>query len=186
MLGTPTSLPPLSMRPARSTDIPALTAIKGPGSAAVHQDRLQDAARGDLLYLMLLLAGKVIGYACLVFHRPSYWSDAGDKSRLPQIVDLTVAAGQRGRGYGTYFIRRLEGQAHQAGYTQLFVQVDPRENPGAHRLYQRLDYQPLQPEPYYATWAFLDSAGNRHHGESWILDMVTDLPGVAGKTVLFE
>jgi GNAT superfamily N-acetyltransferase len=168
----------LTFRPALSSDLTTLTAIKGAGSQAVHLDRIQDAIQGDLQYWVLTLDGELIGYACLAFRRPSYWSDAGDETRLPQIVDLTVADSHRGRGYGSHFVSLLAQQAAQAGYPQLYISVDPLENPRAYQLYQRLGFQQIQSEPYYASWEFVDSEGNLHRGESWTLDMVKAIPGV--------
>ncbi len=172
-----TELSQTTVRDAAEADVPALTAIKGKGSAAVHRDRLREAAGGALRYLVLVADRELIGFACLVFRRPASWSDAGDTRHLPQIVDLRVQESHRGRGYGSAFIRTMERLAAAAGHGHLYVSVEPVHNPRAYALYQRLGYQPLQSVPYRKRWHFTDSAGRAHHGEDWVVDMAKPLDG---------
>ena len=163
------------VRDAQETDIPALTAIKGAGSEAVHCDRLRDALSPETRYLVLQAGEEVVAFASLVFHRPAYWSDAADTQHLPQIVDLQVAEAHRGQGYGTQLVHALEQFAAQAGYGHIYLNVEPVDNPRAYALYQRLGYQSIQPEPYLCVWEFTDSAGKLHHGENWVVDMVKEI-----------
>lgn len=165
----------ITVRAATPADLPALIAIKGADSEAVHRDRLGDAQAPSFRYLVLVVEGAVIGFACLVMRRPGYWSDGNDPTHLPQIVDLQVAAAQRGRGYGTAFIQALEQMTVAAGYGCLYISVEPVDNPRAYALYRRLGYQPLQPAPYPKRWTFTDSAGTIHQGEAWIVDMRKEL-----------
>ena len=169
------NFPLITVRDAEEADLPALIAIKGDGSEALHRDRLREAQGGGFRYLVLVRGQEVIGSACLVSRRPASWSDANDTQHLPGIVDLQVAESQRGQGYGSAFIRAIEREAARAGYHLLYVAVEPADNPRAYALYQRLGYQPLQPEPYLKAWEFTDSGGNRHRGEDWLVDMVKRL-----------
>jgi GNAT superfamily N-acetyltransferase len=169
------NFPLITVRDAEEADLPALISIKGDDSEALHRDRLRDAQGGGFRYLVLLRDQEVIGFALLVFRRPASWSDANDTQHLPQIVDLQVAESQRGQGYGSAFVRALEGEAARAGYQQLYLAVGPADNPRAYALYQRLGYQQLQPQPYLKAWEFTDSGGDRHRGEDWIVDMVKPL-----------
>jgi GNAT superfamily N-acetyltransferase len=169
------SYPSVTVRDAGEADLPALIAIKGDGSEALHRDRFRDARCGGFRYLVLLRGPEVIGAACLVSRRPAAWSDAGDTQHLPQIVDLQVAESHRGQGHGSAFIRAIEREAARAGHQQLYVSVEPADNPRAHALYQRLGYQQLQPEPYLKAWGFTDSGGERHCGEDWVVDMMKPL-----------
>lgn len=162
----------MTVRNAREADIPALTAIKGTGSEALHQDRIRDAQGGGFRYLVLLTGDEIIGFACLVMRRPANWPDAGDNQHLPQIVDLQVKESHRGKSYGSKFVHEIERIAAAAGSGQLYLSVEPAANPRAYAFYQRLGYQPLQSEPYLKAWKFIDSAGLIHHGEDWIVDMV--------------
>jgi GNAT superfamily N-acetyltransferase len=165
----------LVVRDAEEADLPTLTAIKGDDSGAVHRDRLRDARVEGFRYLVLTIDQEIVGFAGLVFRRPDYWSDADNTQHLPQIVDLRIKELQRGRGYGSAFIRALERVAASAGYRQLYLSVDPINNPRAYALYRRVGYTQLQSEPYRDTWHFRDSAGQEHRGEGWALDMEKQL-----------
>jgi GNAT superfamily N-acetyltransferase len=163
------------VRDVRETDIPALITIKGPGSEAVHRDRLREAQGTGFRYLVLVAEDAVIGFACLVLRRPASWSDANDTQHLPQIVDLHVHEARQGQGHGSAFVHAIEQVATTAGARHLYLTVEPQHNPRAFVLYQRLGYQPLQEAPYPKRWAFIDSAGMRHQGENWVVDMVKSL-----------
>ena len=165
----------VSVRDAGEADVPALTAIKGEWSEAIHRDRLRDVREGGFRYFVLTAGEEVVGYSCLVFQRPAYWLDANDTEHLPQIVDLQVDESRRGQGFGSAFIRAIERITAEAGYHQLYLSVEPDDNPRAHALYQRLGFQQLQPEPHRSAWEFTDSEGVRHHGEDWVVDMVKQL-----------
>ena len=178
MLGemmAPENVSRIEMRDAEEADVPALTAIKGDGTEVLHRDRLRDAQGIGFRYLVLLAGGEIIGFACLVIRRPAYWSDANDTHHLPQIVDLQVKEAQRGQGYGSDFVRAMERIASEAGYRQLYMSVEPLNNPRAYALYQRLGYQQEQSEPCQKTWEFQDSEGKLHRGEDWVVDMVKQL-----------
>ena len=165
----------LIVRDAEPADVAALTAIKGAGSEAIHQDRLRDAQAGGLRYLVLVADDELLAFACLVYRRPASWSDAGDTRHLPQLVDVQVAAARRGQGYGTALLQAIEQLVAAAGGRLLYLSVEPEANPRALALYRRLGYQPLQAEPYRTEWSFVDSAGVAHGGEEWIVDMVKHL-----------
>src|SRR5919108_499072 len=89
-----------------------------------YRDRLRDAQDASLRYSVVLADQEIIGFACLVFHRPSYWSDAGDTQHLPQIIDLQVKESQRRQGYGSALVRAMERIATEAGYEQLYISVE--------------------------------------------------------------
>ena len=169
--------PSITLRDADESDVPALVAIKGEGSEALHRDRFRQAQGGDIRYLVAVRDREVIGFALLVFRRPAAWSDAADTQHLPHIIDLQVAVSQRGQGYGSAFVRGIEREAARAGYEELYTSCEPAENPRAYALYQRLGYEQLQPEPYLKAWEFVDSGGERHYGEDWRVDMVKSVRG---------
>jgi GNAT superfamily N-acetyltransferase len=163
----------LLVRDATGKDLAALTRLKD--SAALHRDRLRDAQWPTFRYLVLERHGDVIGFGCLVYARPAIWSDAQDTSHLPQIVDLLISPALRGRGYGSCLIRSLERFAAQQGFTEIFVAVNPLNNPRAHALYGRLGYKQIQTRPYVKHWEFVDSGGVLHAGDDWTVDMVKTL-----------
>src|SRR3954452_4511808 len=122
------------VRDAVEADLSALTAIKGEGSEAIHRDRLRDALEGGFRYFVLTAGEDVVGCSCLVFRRPANWSDANDTEHLPQIVDLQVMEACRGQGYGSAFVRAIERITAEAEYHQLYLSVEPVDNPRAHGL----------------------------------------------------
>lgn len=162
-----------TVRRATEADILTLTDLKAP--LALHQDRLQDAEGGKLLYMVVEQAGTIVGFGLLVFERPANWSDADDRSRLPDVIDLFVREECRSRGAGSSLIAKMEETARSRGYTQLYIGVDPVDNPRAQQLYLRLGYAPLQTQPYRLHWKFTDSGGNFHEGIDWRIDLVKAL-----------
>ena len=163
----------LLVRDATENDLEALIGLKNP--EALHRDRLRDAQQPTFRYLVVEVQNQVIGFGCLVFARPSSWSDSVDIDHLPQMVDLLIAPIHRGQGRGTYLIQKLEQIALGQGETNMYVAVDPIDNPRAHKLYHRLGYQALQNEPYLKHWEFTDSSGVVHAGDDWIIDLVKNL-----------
>ena len=162
-----------SVRQATEADLLALTGLKTP--LALHKDRLRDAENGRLLYMVVEQSGTMIGFGLLVFERPANWSDADDRSRLPDVIDLFVRENYRSRGAGSALIARMEETARSRGYPHLYIGVDPVDNPRAQQLYLRLGYTPLQTEPYRLHWKFTDSGGNFHEGIDWRIDLVKQL-----------
>lgn len=173
MMTKEANLPEVKVRLATLADLDALTAIRGP--EVLHRGRLRDAEEPTFHYLVLEHRQQIVGFSCLVIQRPLSWSDAANYQQLPQIVDLLIAPAQRNQGYGTLFLRKLEHIASKLGYFQLYLSVDPIDNPRAHTLYQRLGYRPLQDAPYRDHWEWTDSDGHRHIGDEWAVDMVKTL-----------
>lgn len=160
----------ISIRSATLADLEALTRIKAP--ASLHRDRLKDAGEETFLYLVIELDHQVVGYAMLVFHRPSTWPDSLRTDQLPQVVDLLIANDKRGQGLGTILLAEMEIVAKRYGFDRLHLCVDPVDNPRAYSLYLRQGFLPLQNEPYRDHWEFTDSEGNLHSGDEWAVDMV--------------
>ena len=158
------------VRDAEETDLPALTKIRP--SEAVHRGRLRDAQSSDFRFFVIERGQEVIGFVCLVFHRPPTWSDPDDTQYLPQIVDLYIAETWRGQGYGSEAIRIMESIVADAGIKELYVAVEPLANPRAHALYERLAYQQLQSEPFPHYWEAMDGDGQMQSGQLWLVFMM--------------
>ncbi len=160
----------LTVRDAAEADIAALTEIKGAGSETVHSMRLRDARAGDIRYLVVRLGEEPIGFGVLVLRRPD-----ADSQNLPEVDDLEIRDTLRGRGYGTALLSTIEQIARSYGFHQIYLQVEPVNNPRAYALYQRLGYQTEQTQPHYIAWEYVDSAGKLVRGEEWVIDMVKQL-----------
>jgi GNAT superfamily N-acetyltransferase len=126
-------MPKLTVRDATKNDVPLLAEVRGP--VALHDDRIEYALGKGFRYLVLEQNSSVIGFACLVFQRPEDWSDADNTSCLPQIVDMFIAPQQRGMGFGSGLLARLEELCASTGYSEVFLSVNPLDNPKAHSLY---------------------------------------------------
>jgi ribosomal protein S18 acetylase RimI-like enzyme len=163
----------ITVRDASEADVPALAAVRS--SEALHRGRLRDAQRADFRYFVILRDQVVIGFLSLVFRRPPSWSNSRDEQHLPEIIDFHIVEAQRGQGFGSQAIAFLERIAAEAGYPQLYIAVDPVDNPRALSLYQRLGYQQLQSEPHFHSWEALDGDGNIDRGGSWLVNMVKPL-----------
>jgi ribosomal protein S18 acetylase RimI-like enzyme len=157
---------PAVIRQATAGDLPVLASLKyGP---IMHRDRLRDADGSHLRYLVVDLAGHAVGFGLLVLGQPRNWPPV---KHLPQMIDLYVREDLRGRGLETRLISEIERQAVDSGRTQMWVGVDPDANAGALRLYQRLGYEVVDPEPVEDRWEYVDSEGVRHSGVEWIVHL---------------
>lgn len=161
------------MRDATPADVPALAALRS--NAAHHRGRLRDARRGGFRYFVLLRAERIIGFVCLVFRRPVSWANVDDRAHLPEVNDFYVAEAERSQGCGTFAVRALEQLVLAAGYTELYIAVEPEANPRAYALYRRLGYVALQDEPFYHRWAAVDGDGITRSGEAWLVNTVKRL-----------
>lgn len=158
------------VRDATGEDLEALAGLRGP--VALHRDRLRDAARGEHRYLVIEDDGCVAGFAILVFDWPESWPPIDRPGCLPRIIDLFVDADRRGRGLGGKFIDGVSEVVREAGGGEIWIAVDPVENPRARALYERLGFVVVDPEPRRLHWKFTDSDGNVHEGRHWNIDLV--------------
>lgn len=163
----------LLVRDATIVDLDALVRLKP--ARTIHLDRLRDAQQPGFRYLVLELNGQLIGFVCLVFVRPRYWSDGDSTDQLPTAIDFRIDSQWQGRGYGSYFLREVERLAAKAESKEFYLWVNPVDNPRAYSLYLRLGYRPLQEQPYQFHWEFVDSAGQLHAGDTWRLDLVKSI-----------
>ncbi len=161
------------LRDARADDLAALTILRPP--EALHRGRLRDAQSKDFRYFVILHGQIPVGFVSLVFRRPVSWSNRSNTRHLPEIIDLYITETERRKGYGSAAIRTLEVIASESDAKELYISVEPLDNPRAGALYQRLGYQQIQPEPYFHRWEALDGDGQRDHGEVWLVDMVKPL-----------
>ena len=164
----------LTVREASQADVQQLASIKP--TACLHRDRIATAGSGSIRYLVVEAAPAVVGFAVLVLEQPDGWPGITPR---PQLLDLMVAPGHRGRGIGTTLIAAAERFAMEAGRGEIFISVEPEANRRAFDLYRRLGYVPLQEHPRESRWAFVDSGGNAHSGVEWCIDLrkSLDQPG---------
>ncbi|WP_160036974.1 GNAT family N-acetyltransferase [Paenibacillus sp. An7] len=76
----------------------------------------------------------------------------------PKLSDLYVYENYRGHGIGSNLIRHREKMARKLGYSEIFVSVDPIENPKMIKLITKLGYKKIT-EPYSKTSLFHNEDG---------------------------
>jgi GNAT superfamily N-acetyltransferase len=80
---------------------------------------------------------------------------------LPKLSDLYVKENYRGHGIGSDLIRFRENIARDLGFSEMFVSVDPLENPKMISLIKRHGYQPIS-EEYIKTAIFYNEDGTTY------------------------
>lgn len=79
----------------------------------------------------------------------------------PKLSDLYVKEEYRGNGIGSDLIRYRENIARNLGYTEIYVSVDPIENPKMVKLIKKHSYETIS-EPYIKKAIFYDSDGSSY------------------------
>jgi len=154
------------IRDATADDMPALVAIRD--KPTTHRDRVRDADGKAMRYLVAEDNGEVVAFGCLVLEQPARWPKM---AHVPQLVDLHVRQDRRNEGIGTTLVRAMEAMARRAGYAEMHLGVDPRDNRRAAELYRRLGYEAMDNEPVEEPWEFVDSDGQRHVGVELLVYM---------------
>lgn len=81
---------------------------------------------------------------------------------LPKLSDLYVKENYRGNGIGSDLIRFRENIARDLGFSEMYVSVDPIENPKMISLIKRHGYQPIS-EEYLKTAIFYNEDGTTYN-----------------------
>jgi len=165
------------IRTAQIADLSALCRLRYAEQPAIHRDRIRATDNQTYFYLVAERECILIGFGLLLLERPPEWSDTLDS--FPIVVDLFVSGQHRSQGVGRALLTHMECIVHQHGKTVLYLSVEPKTNPRALALYERLGFQPLQREPYQSAWRFTDSDGIEHVGEEWVIDMCKSLTVLA-------
>ncbi|WP_370046543.1 GNAT family N-acetyltransferase [Lysinibacillus sp. RC79] len=81
---------------------------------------------------------------------------------LPKLSDLNVKEDYRGNGIGSDLIRYRENIAKSLGYSEIFVSVDPIENPKMIKLISKHGYKPIS-DPYFKKAIFYNDDGTTYN-----------------------
>ena len=157
-------------RKATEVDIPALKEITGHDESR----RLKTGERShhpENCMMVVEENDRIIGSVFVIFVRPPLWPNADNPSRLPQLISLVIEKNHRNKGAGTCLIRAVEEEVKSRGCTHLHLSVDPVENPGALRLYRRLGFESVSPEPYRSAYTDTDADGDTYEIVEWLIDM---------------
>ncbi|MDQ3098496.1 MAG: GNAT family N-acetyltransferase [bacterium] len=148
----------MTIRPATDKDIPELMKMLTRHEEYVYLKRMKEMMRGESVQLVAEDDGHVVGQVFLTYYGKSTYP------MYPDIRDMHVHDGKRSNGIGTEFIGVCEELSRLKGFNRIGLAVNPKLNPRARRLYERLRYIPTGDEPY------LDGV---YDGiEEWVIDMV--------------
>lgn len=110
---------------------------------------------------------KLIGqvFVQLISGRP----ELADGVYRAYVYGFRIRPAYRNRGLGTRMMQVVEDNLIEQGFRWVTLNV-AQENPGALRLYERLGYKVVAPEP--GRWSFIDDKGVRQevHEPSWRME----------------
>ncbi len=95
---------------------------------------------------------------------------------FPKLSDLYVNGANRGKGIGSDLIRYREKIAWNIGFSNLFVSVDPIENPKMIKLIRKLGYEEIS-GPYSKTAIFYNEDGTIYEKTYSRIDFKKKLSG---------
>ena len=133
------------LRTAKAEDLHAIMALESPTfgtdawSASTMADELADTNTHYLVAFAPDTPNKIVAYAGLLAPRGAFTSD---------IQTITVAPSARGGGLGRVLMQTLIVEARARGAREMFLEVRA-DNPGARRLYERLDFAEIGVRPRY-------------------------------------
>lgn len=131
MASEPAPSPGITIRPARSSDLPAILRIERSSFDVPWTDRAFRAvmARPDASLLVADREGEVEGYAAL-------WLEGKDA----ELGDLAVAGSRRRAGVGTRLVGAAAADARRRGATRIYLQVR-ESNEAARSLYRSTGFR---------------------------------------------
>mgnify|MGYP006365552241 FL=1 len=109
---------------------------------------LKQSERKEVYLVIAEQEAHIIGFAILKVNG----------NLLPKLSDLYVKDSYRGNGIGSALIKYRENIAKTLGYSEIFVSVDPIENPKMIKLIKRHGYEVIS-EPYIKKAVFFNSDG---------------------------
>ncbi len=166
----------VTIRTATREDLPALEW----GGELKHFRRLfaeayQRMERDEAVIWIAELNGTgLVGQLFLSFSsgRP----ELSDGATRGYIYGVRVRTEFRNRGVGTKLMLAAEAELIDRGFSYATLNVG-RDNPKAHRLYERLGYRVVAPES--GRWSYEDENGNRRevYEPAWRMEKILGKPG---------
>lgn len=150
-----------AIRSAQRGDLMASTCVRPSFDLMEARRRLVWCCHSDCAWYLYWEGADVLGWVLVS------WQGKETTPTYPDIFDLYVRKGRRGRGIGTQLIQFCEDMASKWGFKKIGLAVNRDENPRALVLYQRLGYRVICAAPY------LD--GVREGMEGWVVDMEKEL-----------
>ncbi len=146
-----------AIRSAQRGDLMASACVRSGFDILAARRRLVWCRNNDCAWYLYWLGADVLGWVLVS------WRGKETAPAYPDIFDLYVREGYRGRGIGTELVRFCEDIAQKWGFKKMGLAVNRDSNPRALALYLHLGYRPTTGTPYvdgvYDGW------------EDWVVDM---------------
>jgi GNAT superfamily N-acetyltransferase len=163
----------LVIRDAVAADLPALCAVRN--VPAQHEARLAEVAAGTARLLVAAAGGDVVAFATVFLRHPA---QGPPKSHVPKLSDCFIAPAHRSLGIGSALVAARERIALDHGCAQLYVSIDPVENPRWFEFFRRRWYRVIQAEPYRKRELRVSIDGRSEEILGWRQDLVVDLRAI--------
>ncbi len=144
----------VKIRAAERDDLTQLCQVRD--TPALYLEYFDECDGRAAHFLLAELNDQIVGFGLLYL---AVTNTGKKKSHLPKLSDLYVAPSHRRHGVATALIQARERLATQAGYSQLYVSIDPVESTEMIALAGKLEYQAMQDTPYAVDATFYDAEG---------------------------
>ena len=131
-----------TIRLANVNDLAALCNVRN--NIDLFKYYLKQSERKKVFFVIAEQEAHILGFAILKVNGHLF----------PKLSDLYVKENYRGNGIGSGLIMYRENIAKNLGYSEIFVSVDPIENPKMIKLVKRHGYEAIS-EPYIKKAVFL-------------------------------
>lgn len=135
-----------TIRLADENDLVALCRVRN--NIDLFKYYLEQSERKEVYLVIAEQEAHILGFAILKVNG----------HLLPKLSDLYVKENYRRNGIGSALIKYRENIAKNLGYSEIFVSVDPIENPKMIKLIKRHGYKAIS-EPYIKKAVFFNSDG---------------------------
>ena len=135
-----------TIRLANENDLAALCNVRN--NKNLFKRYLKQSERKEVYLVIAEQGANILGFAILKVNG----------HLLPKLSDLYIKENYRRNGIGSGLIKYRENIAKNLGYSEIFVSVDPIENPKMIKLIKRHGYEEIT-EPYIKKAVFFNNEG---------------------------
>lgn len=138
-----------TIRLANENDLFGLCSIRN--NRALFTNYLTQCMNKELYLVIAEQNARILGFGVLKIKGPLH----------PKLSDLYVKEDYRGNGIGSDLIRYRENIARNLGYKEIYVSVDPIENPKMVKLMKTHSYETIS-DPYIKKAIFYNTDGSSY------------------------
>ncbi|MFT3983281.1 MAG: GNAT family N-acetyltransferase [Lachnospiraceae bacterium] len=154
-------------------DIEKLLFIKN--DRDLHIDRLERLRCGRAAYLAAFINDCPIGFVEVSFGNKFDVLKFTDNNFCAEMMDLNIIEPLRNLGIGSRLVYEAEKICMEKNITYLGLDVNPKDNPRAKKLYESLGYVAVGDLHLDGIYHFTDNNGIIGESEDWCIDMIKKL-----------